>query len=71
MSVSRIEEIIRNARLREPFSARCIERLEPELCRSAISNFLRIQSAKKERCQQSLFVRVYRGWYRFNRDPDD
>lgn len=71
MADSRIEEVIRNAQLREPFSARCIERFEPKLSRGAISNFLRTQSAKKERCQQPLFVRVFRGWYRFNRDPAD
>lgn len=55
-------------RLREPFSARCVQRAIPGLRKEEVAAHLRKHALTNDRRQQPEYIRVFRGWYRLNQD---
>ncbi len=61
-----IEKAIRDLKVREPFSAETIHRVLPDVDIAKIAIHLRKHSVKINREHRLVYIRVIRGWYRFN-----
>jgi hypothetical protein len=68
MKTPHIENVIRQLNLREPFSARCVQRAIPGLRKEEVAAHLRKHALTNDRRQQPEYIRVFRGWYRLNQD---
>ncbi|GAA5655740.1 hypothetical protein Brsp06_02106 [Brucella sp. NBRC 13694] len=66
MKSSEIERAIRHLKLREPFSAKTVQRALPNLDATEIADHLRKNAVKFNRAHKPTYIRVMRGWYRLN-----
>lgn len=58
--------VIMDSLVSEPFSSQSLAPYLPLIDEKRIGAYLRLNASKKSHSRQALFIRYYRGWYRFN-----